>query len=120
MTVPPVDIMVEFWINKVVRMQANLTSRAIISLLFDKYKLMEVLDHFKKIFFCQRGDLASELTEELFNEESLMDKFTINNMNTIFKHFESMRLPEVKFKIGLKKEENIENDLTVMIPVKLY
>lgn len=117
MTVPPVDIMFEFWVNKIVKMQAKLANKAIISLLFDKYQFIDILEHFKKVFFCERGDLASDLTEEIFSQDGVMDKFTLNNMNSLFKTYETTRLPEVKFKIGLKKEESIENDLTVLTPV---
>lgn len=117
MTVPPVDIMVDFWVNKIVKMQASLTSRAIISLLFDKYKFLDVLEHFKKVFFCERGDLASDLTEEVYSEESVMNKFSLNNMNTLFKSFENDKLPDVKFKLSLKREETIDSYLTVLTPV---
>ena len=117
MTVPPVDIMFDFWINKIVKLQASLTNRAIISILFDKYKLIDILEHFKKVFFCERGDLAGDLTEEVFSSDSVMDKFTINNINTLFKTFESEKLPEVKFKLSLKKAESLERDLSVLIPV---
>ncbi len=116
-TTPPVDIMFDFWINKIVMMQAKLTNRAMISLLFGKYRLIEILEHFKKVFFCLRGDLACDLTEEIFSEDSMMNKFSINNINTLFKIFESENLPEVKFKLSLKREESIDNDLTVLTPV---
>lgn len=117
MTIPPVDIMFDFWINKIVMMQANLTNRAMISLLFGKYKFIEILEHFKKVFFCLRGDLASDLIEEIFSQTSMMNKFNINNISTLFKMFESEKLPEVKFKLSLKREESIDNDLTVLTPV---
>lgn len=117
MAVPPVDIMFEFWINKIVKMQARLTNRAIISLLFDKYKFIDILEHFKKVFFCERGDLASDLTEEIFSSESIMDKFNIMNINSLFQSFQSEKLPEVRFKLSLKKDASLEADLSVLTPV---
>ena len=117
LAVPPIDIMFEFWINKIVKMQASLTNRAIISLLFDKYRFVDVLEHFKKIFFGQRGDLLGDITEEIFDIDSVMNLFSVMNINTLFKAFESEKLQEIKFKLTLKKDANIEAGLSVLRPV---
>lgn len=117
-TVPPIDILMEFWINKVVRLQASLANRAVISVLFDKYCLVETLAHFKKLFFCERGDLVSDLIHTIYTAESKVDKFAIMNMTTLFQSFESQKLPDIKFKVQMRRETALEHGLTSLTPVR--
>ena len=105
---PPVDIMVDWWINRVVFMQAKLANQTIIQLLFQKHNLFDVLAHLKSVFLCERGDIASEFMESIFTYDSRIDRFGIMNANSSFQAYESPKCPEVKFKLQLKPETDLE------------
>lgn len=90
-------------------MQLKLSNRTIVSLLFGKYKLYDVLSHFKDIFFCNRGDFTEDLMSAIFTPYSEINKFGVMNINMLFQGFESHKVPEVTFKFALKKDYDLEH-----------
>jgi len=98
---PPIDAMMDIWVNRVAKMQAAITGKAIIGLLFQKYQIFDVFAHFKAIFLCERGDILNEFIDAVFTEDGRVDRFGIMNANSLFQAYESSRCPEVKFKVQL-------------------
>ena len=105
---PPIDAMFDIWVNRVTKMQATLTSKAIIGLLFQKYNIFTILSHLKSVFLCERGDLMNDFVESIYTPEGKIDKYGIMNANSLFENFESIKCPEVKFKLQIQSNAIID------------
>lgn len=100
---PPLSVMFDLCINKVIRRQAELTNSILLQLFFEKYQLMDVLYHYKKIFMCARGDFALEFMDWIYNQQGELDEYHIYNLNSVFEGFEDEKLESVKFDLQVER-----------------
>jgi len=106
---PPLDTYLDFWLNKLVKLQASLTNKAIIGVLFQKYNLLQIFAHLRSIFLCQRGDLVTEFIDAVFTLESTIDRFGIMNADSLLQAFEDPKCPEVKFRLQLRPNVDLNH-----------
>jgi hypothetical protein len=102
---PPLGVMFDLCVNKVIRRQAELTNSVLIELFFEKYKLMDVFYLYKQIFMCERGDYAREFMDWVYNVHDEVNQFNLYSINSVFDTFEDERLPDVKFGFSLRQVE---------------
>jgi hypothetical protein len=67
---PPISVIFDLCVNRPIQMQATLTNKVLLELLFDRYKLFNVLKYFKTVFLTERGDIADTLAENLYDFNS--------------------------------------------------
>ena len=98
---PPLSVMFNLCIDKVIARQAELTNSIVLQLIYEKYKLLDVLYHFKNIFMCGRGDYALEYMDWVYNERGEVDRFHVRSLGTVFENFADEKLPDVRFKFEI-------------------
>lgn len=133
---PPISVIFDLCINKAIETQANLTSKVLLELLFDRYKMFNMQKYFKTVFLTERGDLSDQLAENLYDFSSNLNINCLLNINFLFQEFEkidTISLPyNIKFEIIVEKKQGLGersalntalNDiasLTTNIPYPLY
>lgn len=81
---PPLEVLFDVCISSIIHKQAQLTNSALMYLLKEKFRLMEVLGHFKKIFLCYRGDWADEFLNSTVNRFYEFDKVKLLSIESFF------------------------------------
>jgi len=94
---PPLEVIFDICVNRVVKKQAELTNSILMQLLHEKYMLTEVLLHYKKLFMGLRGDWADEFISSIFKSSFQVDKLGLLSIGSTFEQFEDPNLPDVKF-----------------------
>ena len=133
---PPISVIFDLCINKAIETQANLTSKVLLELLFDRYKVFNVLRYFKTVFLTERGDISDQLAENLYDYSSNLNINSLLNINFLFQEYEksdSISLPyNIKFDITVQKKQGLGEksalntalsdiaSLTASIPYPLY
>lgn len=65
---PPLTVLFNSTVTQNIKAQAALTNRLILKIMFEKYNLVSIMSHFKKIFLGERGDYTEGLINALYGE----------------------------------------------------
>ena len=65
---PPLSEMFHATVTRNIKAQAELSNRLILKLLFEKYDLLSILNHFKQVFLGERGDCTEAFVDLVYGE----------------------------------------------------